>query len=262
MQPQAFDAYAESYDEHFTNSFIGRAQRNQVYECLLNEFTLTDLNVLEINCGTGEDANWLFKQSARVTATDISSGMINTAIAKSERNKATIEFHILKSQEIKKLSKPNFDLIFSNFGGLNCLNSEELIEFKMGCVEKQSQSNKLALVIMGTNCLWERLFFMIKKDKAKMLRRKNKLGVDTVIDSLHFKTFYYSPNDIEKLFGDQYKSILVKPIGLFIPPSYLEPYIVKRPLLFKFLIFLDKLFSRFSFFANVSDHYIIILEKK
>ena len=46
MQPQAFDTYAERYDEHFTNSVIGRAQRNQVYQCLLNELTLTDLNVL------------------------------------------------------------------------------------------------------------------------------------------------------------------------------------------------------------------------
>jgi hypothetical protein len=26
MQPQAFNTYAESYDEYFTNSIIGRAQ--------------------------------------------------------------------------------------------------------------------------------------------------------------------------------------------------------------------------------------------
>ncbi len=262
MQPQAFDTYAERYDEHFTNSVIGRAQRNQVYQCLLNELTLTNLNVLEINCGTGEDANWLFKQSAHVTATDISVGMINAAITKTEKNKATIEFHVLKAQEINKLSSPNFELIFSNFGGLNCLSPDELIEFKKACIEKQSRTNKLALVIMGTNCLWERLFFGIQKDKANRRRRKNKQGVDTVIDSLQFKIFYYSPTDIEKLFEDQYNSVLVKPIGLFVPPSYLEPYVVKRPLFFKCLVFLDNLFSRFSFFANASDHYIIILEKK
>lgn len=262
MQPQAFDRYAKSYDEHFTNSIIGRAQRNQVYNCLLSAFKFTDLNVLEINCGTGEDANWLFKQSAHVTATDISEGMINAAIAKTEKNKATIDFHVLKAQDIQKLTKPNFELIFSNFGGLNCLSSDELMELKMVCIEKQTRSNKLALVIMGTNCLWEKLFFRIKKDKTKMLRRKNKQGVNTVIDAFNFKTFYYSPTDIEKLFEPQYKSVIVKPIGLFVPPSYLEPYLLKRPLIFKFLVSLDKVFTRFSSFANASDHYIIILEKK
>lgn len=262
MQPQAFDTYAESYDEHFTNSLIGKAQRNQVYKCLLSAFKFTNLNVLEINCGTGEDANWLFKQSANVTATDISAGMINAAIAKTEKNKATIDFHVLKAQVIQKLSKPNFELIFSNFGGLNCLSPNELMDFKMACIEKQSRSNKLALVIMGTNCLWEKMFFRIKKEKTKMLRRINKQGVDTVIDSFNFKTFYYSPTDIEKLFEPQYKSVIVKPIGLFVPPSYLEPYLLKRPLIFKFLVSLDKVFARFSSFANASDHYIIILEKK
>jgi SAM-dependent methyltransferase len=262
MQPQAFDTYAESYDEHFTNSLVGRAQRIQVYNCLLSEFKLPQLNVLEINCGTGEDANWLFKQSAHVTATDISVGMIKVAIAKAEKNKATIDFHVMKAQDINKLSNPNFELIFSNFGGLNCLNSNELVEFKLACIEKQSRTNKIALVIMGTNCLWERLFFWIKKDKVKFNRRRLKQGVDTVIDSVSFKTFYYSPTDIQELFEDQYKSILVKPIGLFVPPSYLEPYVKKRIQILNIFIFLDKLFSRFSFFVNMSDHYMIILEKK
>jgi SAM-dependent methyltransferase len=262
MQPQAFDTYAESYDEHFTNSLVGRAQRNQVYNCLLSEFKLHQLDVLEINCGTGEDANWLFKQSAHVTATDISDGMIKVAIAKAEKNKATIDFHVMKAQDINKLSNSNFELIFSNFGGLNCLNSEELVEFKLACIEKQSRTNKIALVIMGTNCFWERLFFWIKKDKVKFNRRRHKRGVDTIIDSVSFKTFYYSPTEIQKLFEDQYNPILVKPIGLFIPPSYLEPYIERRPLFFKLLRFLDVVFAQFSFFANKSDHYIIILEKK
>jgi hypothetical protein len=95
-----------------------------------------------------------------------------------------------------------------------------------------------------------------------MKRRRNKHGSETVIDSLSFKTFYYSPTDIQELFEDHYKSILVKPIGLFVPPSYLEPYVKKRVQILNIFIFLDKLVSRFSFFANMSDHYMIILEKK
>ena len=35
MQPQSFDTYAQSYDDHFTNSLIGKAQKTQSkYVCL------------------------------------------------------------------------------------------------------------------------------------------------------------------------------------------------------------------------------------
>ena len=92
MQPQSFDTYAQSYDDHFTNSLIGKAQRFQVYQKLLNQVSFLWKSVLEINCGTGEDALWLAKHATTVLATDISQGMIDVAKNKSSNN--AIEFKI------------------------------------------------------------------------------------------------------------------------------------------------------------------------
>lgn len=260
MQPQNFDTYAHSYDTHFTNSLIGKEQRLQVHQKLLKHLSFNSKSVLEINCGTGEDALWLLKQGANVLATDISQGMID--VAKNKNSGRAIDFRQLPAQDISSLAPNAFDVIFSNFGGLNCLNSEELHKFKNGCEQIQKPSDQLAFVIMGTKCKWESFFFKHKKEYIKANRRRNLDGVEAIINGNCFKTYYYSPDDMKQLFKDKYNYISAKPIGLFVPPSYLESYFVKRRVLFGFLKLLDKLFGNFSFLSNYADHYLIVFKKK
>jgi SAM-dependent methyltransferase len=260
MQPQAFDSYASEYDNHFTQSLIGRAQREQVYKYLGKHLSSGIKNVLEINCGTGEDAIWLWGKGKKVLATDISAGMLNAARKKSSHT--DIEFQELKSQKIVELRPAEYDLIFSNFGGLNCLSPEELKEFKDGCDLLQHRSGKIALVIMGSNCWWEKFYFTVKGNRSLATRRESTDGADTVIDGVHFKTFYYSPAAIKTLFSNSYQTVLLKPIGLFVPPSYLGAYFNHHKTFFKLTVWLDKFLARFSFTANQADHFIIILEKK
>ncbi len=260
MQQQAFDTYSQTYDVHFTNSRIGIAQRNSVYKGLLKHLNLKSKRVLEINCGTGEDAAWLAKLGNEVLATDISIGMID--VAKNKLKNTDVKLKQLDSKNIGTLFPNRFDLIFSNFGGINCLSNYDLIEFENACKTLQLKSNQLAFVIMGTQCIWERLFFKYKKEFQKSNRRKGREGIDTLINGFNFKTYYFSPSFINNLFKDDYKKIALKPIGLFVPPSYLESYFVNKKKLFRFLILLDEFFCRFSCFSNYADHYLIVLEKK
>ncbi len=123
----SFDKAAINYDETFTNSDIGKLQRDLVYEQLSKQLKSIH-NILEINCGTGEDAIWLSKQNFKVTATDISTKMIEEA-----KNKATLGNLNFEIADINLIAtsfpNDNFDLIFSNFGGLNCLSKTELQDF-------------------------------------------------------------------------------------------------------------------------------------
>ncbi len=168
MPQQVFDTYAKAYDDHFTNS------------------------------GTGEDALWLEKQGGKVLATDISEGMIS--VAKKKSDKTTIEFKQLDCKHIGSLKPNTYNLIFSNFGGLNCLSKNELKSFEEGCSALQNKHDHLAFVIMSSNCWWEKFYFEMKKDRTTANRRQTKNGVDTIIDSNHFKTYYYSPYDIIDIF--------------------------------------------------------------
>ena len=59
----------------------------------------------------------------------------------------------------------------------------------------------------------------------------------------------------------KFKIQLLKPIGIKIPPSYLESFFLNKKSWLRALIKAEKLFS-FPFWAKFSDHYLIIFEKK
>ncbi|HTF69211.1 MAG TPA: methyltransferase domain-containing protein, partial [Edaphobacter sp.] len=74
----AFDRIAQDYDQKFTDSLIGRAQRDAVWKVLRRTFRTND-NILELNCGTGEDAIFLASNGISVFALDASPQMISRA---------------------------------------------------------------------------------------------------------------------------------------------------------------------------------------
>jgi ubiquinone/menaquinone biosynthesis C-methylase UbiE len=70
-QTPAFDAIAQNYDRIFTHSILGKAQRLLVHEALRGYFR-SGQRVLDLNCGTGEDAIHLASTGVSVVACDVS----------------------------------------------------------------------------------------------------------------------------------------------------------------------------------------------
>jgi ubiquinone/menaquinone biosynthesis C-methylase UbiE len=261
VQQAFFDTYAQTYDDHFTNSMIGKAQRKQVYKHALNNAYFFNKRVLEVNCGTGEDALWLVKQGANVLATDISESMLEVANAKT--GDKDIQWKQMPAQDIAQLAPDTFGTIFSNFGGLNCLSPAEMEQFKNGCVKVQAYEDQLVMVLMARKCIWERFYYSyIQKDPSKAKRRSAKDGAEAVIEGKSARVYYYGPKEIKRLFKKEYRHVNTKPIGLFVPPSYMEDAFRKRKILFTLLVLLDKVFGNFSFLSDHADHYIIFFEKR
>lgn len=252
-----FDQAAPNYDSHFTFSEIGKMQRHLVYDELQKQLKNTK-KILEINCGTGEDAIWLAKQNFQVTATDISEKMIE--VAQSKSNVANLTFKVLDINKISKESE-KFDMIFSNFGGLNCLTKSELELFLNSAKEVLSDNGKICLVIMPKNTLWEPLYFLLKFDFKNAFRRKKEV-VFANVEGEKVATYYYNPKDVVLLAKVYFEIVAIKPIGFFIPPSYLEPFFTNKKILLKGLRFLENSIKEVSFLSKYADHYIITLQKK
>lgn len=257
MLQTSFDTYSNVYDEDFTFSPIGKMQRTRVHY-FLKKHLANSKNVLEINCGTGEDAYWLSQQGLSVDASDISEGMI--AVCK-EKNIPKVNFSVCDSREIfSQYGGKKFDLLFSNFGGLNCLNPTEINQFLANSTKLLRPNGIVAAVIMGRKCFWERFYFRRKKDN-RLNRRMSKKGVETTINDQQFLTHYYSPEEFFHSGKEVFTLIKCKPIGLFVPPSYFNSKFKNKKTLLNILFTLEKL-SPFSFLANRADHYLIILQKK
>ena len=217
-----FDHIANRYDTDFTQTAIGKAQRQLVHHQLEKlQLDFNQVRVLEINCGTGQDALYFAKKGAQVLATDISYEMVSVT------QKKTLEFPNVSSEvlDINQLSTfhsdEKYDVIFSNFGGLNCLTTLQLQTFLEVASTRLEKNGQLIMVIMPEFCGWETLYFLSKFNWKKAFRRKNKSGVLAKLDGKEVKTYYYSPLNVIKL-ASKFKMKWISPIGLFVPPSYLN----------------------------------------
>lgn len=256
----SFDEAAKNYDLTFSTSEIGKLQRNQVYYHLEGHLLKQPQNILEINCGTGEDAIWLAKKNHTVLATDISKEMIARAKSKVQFQNLTFVQADINSISDLCIDK-KFDILFSNFGGLNCLTKTELELFFKNSTEKLTEKGKLILVIMPKNTLWERIYFLAKGKIKSAFRRAKKVAIATV-DGVSVPTYYYNPDDIIKLAEREFDVLGTNPIGFFIPPSYLEPFFKENKKLLSILSKAENRIKNWSFLSKYADHYIVLLQKK
>lgn len=253
MSKANFDNAANQYDATFTHTAVGKAQREQVWQYLENIKLSVPSSVVEVNCGTGEDANFFHLKGHHVLATDLSSEMIHVAKTKFP----TIDFQVCAINSAPQLTA-KVDLLFSNFGGMNCISSEQLQLFFKECWTTYPKEHRLVLVIMGKKCIWDNVFLFLK-GKWKLLGRRNTnkpLAVN--VDGIDVNTWYYSPKEIQLIAKKYYQLASLHPIGFHVPPSYLASFFEKRNRFLKLLIWLDKHLS-FSWQANYADHFMISL---
>ena len=257
-----FDHIAMSYDTSFTHSIIGVAQRATFFSQLdqLN-INWEGLKILELNCGTGEDAHHYGNLRAEVIATDISSEMVNQASLKN-KNLPNVHCEVLDITQLNTYrSQEKFDLIISNFGGINCLVPSQLKSFLESASKKLTKNGQLILVIMPEFCFWESLYFLTKFKLPQVFRRKKKQGVWANVDGKKIKTYYYSPLKIVQ-WATTFKLHWIAPIGLFVPPSYLNPFFSKYPKLIDFFQKRDEKASNSFHLSAFSDHYFICLKRR
>lgn len=251
MKTATFNHIAQAYDADFTQSAIGRAQRAQVWRYLpdINECT----TCLELNCGTGEDAREMATRGANVLATDISPQMVQVSKAKLRGyHKASAQ--VLDIENLSAAHLLGVNLLFSNFGGLNCLSPAAWQQFAAQLSQCEKQT-KLVFVIMGRNCWWERLYFAFKGHKP--WSRKGHKAVMAQVGQTQMPTWYYSPGEIQQYMPADFSMTQLRPVGFAIPPSYLEKWFSNKKALLHLLKFADKHFFPFKFWAPFADHFYI-----
>lgn len=253
---EQFDSAASEYDSVFTNSCVGKAQREKVWKYVDRWVTPKASSVLEINCGTGHDANEWNTRSKKILATDISSEMIAVAVKKYPE----INFKTLDIREISTVSE-EIDAIFSNFGGLNCLSPSDLKIFFSDAARLLQSGDRIAIVIMGKKCLWDQLYMIAKRRWKERSRRNTDEALLVHVDGEDVPTWYYAPNEIKTLAESSFTVVAQRPVGLFVPPSYLAPAFEKRSILFGLCKWFDSVFTHPGL-SNSADHFIQILERK
>ena len=258
-----FDNIAQAYDDEFTNTVIAKFQRKIVWDYLAKNIeSKSQLNILELNCGTAEDAIWFSSKGHKVLATDISEKMIEVAKGKSFKH-SNISYSVLDISNPKTYPENmKFDLVFSNFGGFNCISPDEIQKVAPSLSKLLKPTGRFISVIMPKFCLWEFFYFILKFKFKKGIRRTNSYPIDVKIGDNIIRTWYYSPSDFKRMTSNCFKVIKKRAVGFFLPPSYLNIYFEKHPNFLGVLNRLEKLLASLGFLSNLSDHFIIEMEVK
>jgi ubiquinone/menaquinone biosynthesis C-methylase UbiE len=263
IYPAPFDSVAARYDEIFTSSRIGRAQRASVWNELAKTFRPGD-RVLEIGCGTGVDACFLAERGVRVVACDSSSHMIAVATRRVQENgwQKLVRPLVLRAEEIATLPADElFDGAYSNFGALNCV--EDLAQLARNLARLLKPGATALLCWMGPCCLWELIWYSAHGNRHKAFRRMRRNGVTArIADGVPIRVLYPSIRSLSRTFAPEFRLQSFKGVGVAVPPSYLEDWARRHPRLFQFCEGADSYLGQCPGVRALADHVLLRLQRE
>jgi len=287
MSAAVFDAVAESYDIEFTETRLARLLRARVWRYL--SFA-PGSRVLELGCGTGEDALWLAHRGVSVLATDVSREMLAIAARKvlgysaalhdgrppvGERSEgglsagrpsfrnasATVTFERQDANDLQ-VSGP-FDGAFANFGVLNCVADLRTLAARLPL----RRGARVVAVVMAPFCAWETAWYLVHGDVQRATRRWQQ-GATADIAGQRLPVWYPSPRTLAHAFAPRFALRNTEGLGTLLPPSYLSHLIEprrgsRRPsYLGQLLAAAARLDGRMPLGHLWADHYIAVLERQ
>jgi len=251
---------AEGYDDLFTRSLIGRAQRDAVWTVLTQTFHAGD-TIVELNCGTGEDALFLARNAISVVACDASERMIQTAQRRlqSEAPEAPVYLCLLPTERICELQSATLlDGAFSNFSGLNCVADLKQTAQDLAALVKPGAP---LLVCLSTRfCLSEILWFLIHGEPRKAFRRCSGRATAQV-GEFTVEVYYSTVRKLQRDFAPAFVMRSCIGVGVAVPPSYVEASIRKYPKVLTLLQSIDKFISTLPGFRVIGDHVLIRFDR-
>jgi SAM-dependent methyltransferase len=247
---------AGAYDRHFTASVIGATMRKAVWARCAARFA-PGSRVLEMNCGTGEDARWLANRGVQVFATDISPAMLQVAREKvsASPGAALARFQRLAWEELDTLAEEPFDGMLSNFGGLNCVG--DLREAACALAARLRRGAIAVLCIMGPIVPWEWTWFLAHGDPARAFRRLRRGRAKWSDIEVH----YPSIAETARMFAPEFRMLRVAAIGALLPPPYTEKSIGRYPRVIAALDRVERRFETLWPLPLLADHFLMELER-
>lgn len=211
-------------------------------------------HVLELGCGTGEDALALARRGITVTAIDASESMVERARAKARRFglEEHIELEAISMELAPAMYRGRlFDGIFSNFGAINCVS--DYATLAAGLARLLRPGAPLIWVVMGRHVPWEWAWQLAHGQWRKSWRRLEPSGTDW--RGIHIE--YPTPGELAESLQPHFTVEQTHPLGWALPPSYAAGWLNRHPRTLKAVTRIERGLHGSGLLARLADHYII-----
>lgn len=255
---QPFDELARDYDAEFSHTVLGGLLRGRTHAEMLRFFKPGD-RLLEINCGTGEDAVFLAQQGIAVTATDASMAMTRCAQTKIDRqglnDRVAVRHCRFDELDSALEDQRGFDGVISNFGGINC--STDLKALAAALSLRVKSEGRLFLCIMGRVVPWEWLYLGCR---GKFARVRQRLSGRMPWRGMEIR--YYTPAEVIDCFSPYCDPVRLCGLGFLLPPSFAKSLVARHPGFFQLLNRWETRLQSLGPIPYLSDHYMLTLKRK
>jgi SAM-dependent methyltransferase len=225
------------------------------------------MRVLELNCGTGEDALWLARRGVDVLATDASPAMLAVAREKAaaDATGARVAFERLDlaslppADALREHFPDGCDGALSNFGGLNCLGDRRPVAKFLGGLVRPG--GRVVLVVMGPWCPWEIAWYLAHARPGTAFRRLRRGGVEAEVHGQRVHVWYPRPGELTREFATWFRPLGTFAVGALLPPPYLGHLVDRHPALFARVGAAERRVAGWWPFSALNDHYLLELER-
>lgn len=250
--PQAFSRQAPLFDAIDRDNAIIQWMRQRVYrhvEALLEPGS----RILELNAGTGIDALHFAKQGHTVHATEIAEGMLEQ-LRKKASEFPNITIQACDFTRLDEVHDGPFDLVFSNFGGLNCIpNLQQITRHIPGLLQP---GRLVTWVLMPRICPWE-MAHALKGNFRLAFRRFRSGGTAASVEGRPFRCYYFSRREVLRALGRDFRLVGQEHLGLFVPPPYHGRFPGRWPKLYRTLQRMDEAMRAWPLLRSWGDHIIV-----
>jgi SAM-dependent methyltransferase len=260
-----FDGSAPEYDREARENPAMSYMRRISLQTLRATFEPGE-RLLELGCGTGEEAIALGRSGVEVLATDLSAQMLAVAHAKiaAAGLEGVVRTRRLAAAQVgglvDELGAGALDGAYSSFGGLNGEPDLNAVGRALGVLIRPG--GHLVVSVMNRLYPFEALWFLAHGRPREAARRWDGSALAHVSPSLgvRVRTWYWSPRSFARAFP-AFRRLSCRALPLLLPPPYAGHLWARFPSWMDRLARWEEWLARQRPFCGLGDHWLMVLER-
>ncbi len=221
--------------------------------------------VLELGCGTGEDAVTLARSGKFVLATDISPVMVERTVARADgaglsgRLQTRVAAAGKLGAILDEFGRESFDGVYSAF---TLIYETDMPAVNRGAAALLRPGGTLVASIYSRSCLWEIGWWFLHGHPIGAFRRWRKWTKSQIGAGQKLPTQHYTPAQFARHFQPDFVLRRAAALSLILPAPFLDPLYQKHRTFFDRLIPLERRVREWPLLNGWGNAFVAVFQRR